>query len=169
MSKREKIILVVVFFAVMYGAYQIFLSSPIKTTSVDTEEETKLAKKLVKDLTGHLNKINTSGPENYIISKAEAKWVKDPFYKKKFPVIKKVKKEVPKDTLSTLQRSRFTYSGYIEMGEKRLAIINGMEYQTGEELKTGGWIVLSIYPTRVVIGIKGKQNKRIIHLVEELL
>ena len=163
MSKREKIILVFVFIAVMYGGYQIFLSSPIKTTSVDTEEETKLAKKLVKDLTGHLNKINTSGPENYIISKAETKWVKDPFYKKKFPVKK------TEDISSARQGISFTYSGYIEMEEKKIAIINGMEYQTGEELKTGGWIVLSIYPTRVVIGIKGKQNKRIIHLVEELL
>ena len=163
MSKREKIILAFVLIAVMYGGYQFLFPPPSKTTSVKTENEIKMANKLVKDMTTQIIKINTPGPENYIISKAETKWVKDPFYKKKFPVKK------TEDISSARQGISFTYSGYIEMEEKKIAIINGMEYQTGEELKTGGWIVLSIYPTRVVIGIKGKQNKRIIHLVEELL
>ena len=165
MSKREKIILVFVFIAVMYGGYQFFLPSLPKTTSVKTENEIKMANKLVKDITELLNKINIFGPENYIISRAETKWVKDPFYKKKFPIIK----ETPKNISSARQEISFTYSGYIEMGEKKIAIINGMEYQAGEESETGEWIVLGIYPTRVVIGIKGKPDKRIIHLVEDLL
>lgn len=164
MSKREKIILVFVFIAVMYAGYQFFLPSPSKTTSVKIENEIKMAKKLVKDITEHLNKANLSGLERYTISRAEAQWVKDPFYNKK----SLTKKETPKDTSSARQEISFTYSGYIEMGEKKIAIINGMEYQTGEELEVGEWIVRGIYPTKVVIGIKGKKEKRIIPLEEEI-
>ena len=164
MSKREKIILAFVFIAVMYGGYQFFLSSPSKTASVKTENEIKTAKKLVKDITEHLNKVRLSEAEKHTISRAEAQWVEDPFYNKK----RSTKKETPKDTSSARQKISFTYSGYIEIGEKRLAIINGMEYQTGEELEVGEWIVRGIYPTKVVIGIKGEKVKRTILLEEEI-
>ena len=163
MSKREKIILVFVFIAVIYGGYQFLLSSPSKTTTLKTENEIKTARKLVKDITEHLNKANLSETEKYIISKAETPWLKNPFYNKKRPT----KKEATKDT-SELQDISFTYTGYIEIGKKRLAIIYGMEYQTGEELEIGEWIVQGIYPTRVVIGIKGKKVKRVIPLEEEI-
>jgi len=162
MSKREKIILAFVFIAVIYGGYQFLFPPPSKTTSVKAENEIKMAKKLVKDITEHLNKANLSETERYTISRAEAQWLTDPFYNKKRPT----KKEASKDTSSARQKISFTYSGYIEIGEKRLAIINGMEYQTGEELEIGEWIVRGIYPTRVVIGIKGNKVKRTIPLEE---
>jgi hypothetical protein len=43
------------------------------------------------------------------------------------------------------------YNGFIELGSKRLAIINGQEYEAGDKLNPGGFTIKSILPTRVVI------------------
>ena len=43
------------------------------------------------------------------------------------------------------------YSGFLEVGSKRLAIINGMEYEAGDKLDPGGFTIKSILPTRVMI------------------
>jgi hypothetical protein len=53
------------------------------------------------------------------------------------------------------------YSGFLQMGQKRLAIINGMEYETGDRLEPGGFLLKSISPTRVVIAPRGKKSKSI--------
>ncbi|MBU0986869.1 MAG: hypothetical protein KKH68_06405, partial [Proteobacteria bacterium] len=53
------------------------------------------------------------------------------------------------------QEVSFTYSGYMETGNQRLAIINGMEYTVGEELEPGGYTVNSISANQVVIGVVG--------------
>ena len=47
--------------------------------------------------------------------------------------------------------SEIRYTGYVEMGNVRLAIINGNEYETGDRLEQGGYIVKSISPTRVML------------------
>jgi hypothetical protein len=43
-----------------------------------------------------------------------------------------------------------TYSGFLEIGAKRLAIINGMEYEAGDKLG-GGITITSVLPNKVII------------------
>jgi len=43
------------------------------------------------------------------------------------------------------------YSGYVELGSGRLAIVDGFEYQAGDTLEGGGYKVISIVPERVVL------------------
>jgi hypothetical protein len=45
----------------------------------------------------------------------------------------------------------FVYSGYLEVNQRRLAVINGMEYVVGEQLESGGYIVKSIDPEKVIL------------------
>jgi len=63
----------------------------------------------------------------------------------------------------------FSYSGYMEMGDRKIAIIDGMEYKTGEEIVPGGFVIRAIYPNKIVIGIKGKEEEITVPLVEEVL
>ena len=66
----------------------------------------------------------------------------------------------------------FTYSGYLEMVGVRIAIINGMEYETGDEIVGGPYVLRGIYPNRVVIGIKGvdgEKGKITVPIEEEIL
>jgi hypothetical protein len=44
-------------------------------------------------------------------------------------------------------------------GNKVLALINGMEYQVGEELESGGYVVLEIDPEKVVLQGKGRGGR----------
>ena len=51
----------------------------------------------------------------------------------------------------TARLPNLVYNGFIELGSKRLAIINGQEYEAGDKLSPGGFTIKSILPTRVVI------------------
>jgi hypothetical protein len=59
------------------------------------------------------------------------------------------------------------YTGFLRMGDKRLAIINGMEYEVGEILEPGGFTIRSISPSRVVIAPPGRKKKTLILPMEE--
>lgn len=163
MSTREKIVIIIMILAIAYAGYDFFLSSPPKTTSVDTERELELLNKLVTDVTQNLSKEDLSETDAYILARAEVDWVKDPFCKEKFI------SETPKSAAKVSHEITFNYSGFVEMAQKKMAIINGLEYETGEELELGGHIVRKIYPNKVVIEVREKKRKIIVPLVEEVL
>ena len=52
------------------------------------------------------------------------------------------------------------------MGAKNIAILNGLEYEEGEELEKSGFIIRKIFPEQVIIEIKGKQKEIAIPLEE---
>ena len=43
------------------------------------------------------------------------------------------------------------FTGYVELGALRLAIIDGYEYREGDELETGGFLVDEVKPTQVTL------------------
>jgi hypothetical protein len=59
------------------------------------------------------------------------------------------------------------YTGFLRMDDKRLAIINGMEYEVGDSLEPGGFVIRSISAGRVVIAPPGKKKKTITLPMEE--
>jgi hypothetical protein len=56
----------------------------------------------------------------------------------------------------------------MQMGDTRLAIINGAEYEAGDRLEPEGLIVRSISPNHVVIGSADRKNKTVILPMEEI-
>ena len=70
------------------------------------------------------------------------------------------------DRPDTVKPLDIIYTGYLEMGPKRLAIINGMEYESGESLAKGGHTVGLIYPDKVVIVTRDNNQKVAVPLVE---
>jgi hypothetical protein len=57
------------------------------------------------------------------------------------------------------------YTGYLMMGNRRFAVLDGSEYTIGEILQENGYEIVNIHPTHVTI--KGKQGNLIeIPLVE---
>lgn len=176
MTKREKVILVLMCLAVFYGAYALFFSSPPKGTSKSNGSSSNEINKLITELSVGLTKDGPTATDTYIIEKAESKWAKDPFFEKKISVVKekekakKVEAEVEAEPeAEVLPEVTFSYSGYMKMGDRKIAIIDGMEYQTGEEIGPGGFIIRAIYPNKIVVGIKGKEEEITVPLVEEVL
>ena len=64
-------------------------------------------------------------------------------------------------------RPNFSYTGFMQMGDKRFAIINGFEYAPGDQLQEGGYKVSSVTPSKVVIVSTDGSNRKFTFPLEE--
>ena len=154
MSKREKILVGLMILAIGYGIFIWFLSPPqpsaIPRGDTGQKSLNEFIIKVAEKTTGGLSKFQTN-----VLEKAETPWKRDPLIQiKPRPTVEEEKQE---PVLTT----KMIYTGFLQMGDKKLAIINGMEYETGDRLEPGGFLLQSISPTRVVIAPRGKKSKSI--------
>jgi hypothetical protein len=142
LEKRQIIILAVAALFCLYAAYELLIVGPaaksakLKAAAVQTES---VAAVNSTDLAGY----QVSAAEAYIVKKAETEWDKNPFWEKA-SYREFVGKEAGASTVSAV---KIIYSGYMESGRKKIAIINGVEYESGEALVTEGYVSQS----RVVV------------------
>jgi hypothetical protein len=155
MTKREKIIVGIMCLAILYGAYDLFVyrNKPRFSAPVQTVNPIAELKNFVAEVTQKLVSEKVSSEYNYMISKAGANWTKDPFILSLEPLKKRqTTEQVPQQQVAQPSRSGFIYTGYLELGQTKVAVINGMEYVVGESLDSNGLYVKSISPHHVVIG-----------------
>jgi len=163
MSKREKIILVLMGLAVLYGAFEYLWPSGESAAPGQREQSTEELSAYVTGIAASLPQTSASKTEKYAIASAAAKWTQDPFLQVRLP-----EKQEQVETEETLpaEESNLRYTGYIEMGSTKLAIINGKEYTPGEELELSGYVLLDIGASKVRIGRKGSNQTVAIPLEE---
>lgn len=147
--------------AILVGGYFTFFTSPSTTDIERGGKGLEDLNKFVADVVKNQNENNLSEADNYVIKLASSGWKGEPFVKPQLFV----KPEEPEEDdeeeeeIITAQQLKLIYSGYLEVIDKKLAIINGIEYEIGEKLDNGDYYVKKIFPNRVVIGIqKGKQE-----------
>jgi hypothetical protein len=158
MSKREKIIVGVMVFSILF-ALVYFLSPAITGQGAKPAEQYTGSEKIIQEIAAELKKVASSPSENYVIARAEAAWAKDPFYTKVQPVTAKAGPGGAQDIV---------YSGFVDMGEKKLAVINGSTYRVGDKLDFGSSFYLtSVEPSRVVIADRQNQRNIVIKLKDE--
>jgi hypothetical protein len=67
--------------------------------------------------------------------------------------------------------AEIVYSGYLKIGQKILAVINGVEYALGDELAEGGYLVQAIDKNSVLLertdGSTGRKFTKRVPLVED--
>ncbi len=167
MPRRQKLILLVMIVTMAYGVFELFFAPPSKKGLVDQGAESKALNKLIIEISETLAKESVTESDLYILSKAQAEWGGDPFLAS-VPANKPdaAKKQEPSEGD---EKVPFTYSGYVDMGKKKLAIINGVEYEIGEELRSAGYIVERIESTRVILKGKQKSERLIVPIREHLL
>jgi hypothetical protein len=162
MSNREKIIVALMVLSVSYGAYILFFSTPPKSKIVSSVGDRQL-EVLNTFITKVADKTKSglSKEQAYILQKAQAEWKQDPFVQLR-------PKKVEEDTgPAPVLDARVRYTGFLQMGDRRLAIISGMEYETGDRLESGGFIIRSIFPNRVMVSPPGKNKKLMILPMDE--
>ena len=146
MTNREKIIVGLAALALGYGALDLLLPranvAPVPQPQSLEGLNTFITK--VADAT----RVGTAEAGAIVIQKAEAAWKQDPFLEIQKARVAESTATRPKETA---RLSNLVYNGFIELGSKRLAIINGQEYEAGDKLNPGGFTIKSILPTRVVI------------------
>jgi hypothetical protein len=151
MTNREKIIVGLAVLSVIYGVYILFLASPSQPSF---EGKSAVTTKGLEAINAFITKVAEAAKEglseqdSYILEKAQTQWKKDPFIKieKENQVI--VKKA---ETEPSIPDATVSYTGYLEMGNARIAIIDGREYVVGELLERGGFKVRNISASRVVL------------------
>ena len=165
MSKREIIIVFAALVAIMYAVYSLFIASSSKQITNDTTMKKAEAVRSIANFSAILDKDALTKTDIYIITRSEAEWEKDPFLKTE--LAKELK--IPKQPVPLEEKISFTYSGYIEMGDKRMAIINDVEYETDDELELTGYIVERIDPLEVIISDIERQRKITVPIEPEAL
>ena len=146
MTNREKIIVSLAAVALAYGAIELLL--PRANVTPVTQPQSLEGLNAFVTKVADATRVGTAEASAIVIQKAEAAWKQDPFLE-----IQKAKAVKPQDkpTSETARLPNLVYNGFMELGSKRLAIINGQEYEAGDKLSPGGFTIKSILPTRVVI------------------
>jgi len=163
MSKREKIIVGLMVVAVAYGVYTLFLSTPPRPAATVSGAKELVTLNAFITKVAEKAKTGFSKKQAYILQKAQAAWKQDPLIK-----IRPQKTADEKESgESPKLKAGILYTGVLQMGERRLAIINGMEYEAGDKLEPGGFIIRNILPNHVVIVPPGKKQKTMILPMEE--
>jgi hypothetical protein len=161
MTKREKIILVLMALTVVYGFYALFIEPSSKVSQLATtasgsklDSVNAFISKIAAMTKGGLSQI-----DSYVIEHVPAKWTKDPLLNTSRDF--EFRAEKPQNDIDAKQLG-ITYSGFLQMGAKNLAIINGFEYEAGEKLLDSGHTVAQIDPNRVVLVLQGAQRRLIV-------
>jgi hypothetical protein len=154
MAKREKVLIVLMVAAIGFGAFEIFIrpavKAPVQERNMGREEATKLSTTISQTI----QKSELVEVERYFLQAAVSEWVKDPFYV--WPEPRYTDMAPGKETTEKPGESAksFVYSGYLEMGRTRIAVLNGIEYLAGEITQDEEFLVLNITPERVTLRSK---------------
>ncbi len=156
MSGREKIIVGLMIGSVIYGAYH-FWGQYRSKININV-----LTPKIIEDKIKPIREsdiVVLSEKEKYILNQASAVWTQDPFIAPvpRQRLAKKMLPPAPKD---------LKYSGYLRMGDRILAIIDGMEYQVGESLLKSPYLISDISPRQVIIALPDGINSTHIPILD---
>jgi hypothetical protein len=160
LNKRQIIILALMALAVIYGIYEIIFGSSAgnKVVTVNTSTSAINSNIAAVLLNSPLEKLDA-----YIVGRAEADWKNNPF------LDSHLYKEwlAREQTIDTSKiAAKIIYSGYVDSGKKKMAIINGMEYSEGEKLEIEGYILKNITPTKIRIENRNRGSELDITLQE---
>jgi hypothetical protein len=148
MTKREKIIVGIMVLTVGYGAIELLLprakTGPTAPAPQTTESLSVFISKVADAAKGAASESSA-----LIIQKAEAGWKQDPFMVVRKTPPPSAEARASKETARAIPN--LAYSGFLEIGPKRLAIINGMEYEAGDRVNPGAFSIKTILPNKVIM------------------
>ena len=161
LKKREIIILVIAALFILYAGYEYLIAGPA-SKKVKTSAESVNINTSSTGITKDLGKDKITDFDAYVIRRMEADWGKNPFWKKDLYKEWGNREGVAKSGVL----AKIIYSGYVDSGKNKMAIINGLEYRLGEELELEGYVLKQITPSSVLIFNKYTGNKEEIPLKE---
>ncbi|MFP3980039.1 MAG: hypothetical protein ACLFUY_01490 [Desulfobacterales bacterium] len=155
MGTREKILVGLMIVALIYGAFEMFISPGENGgQQQDSGPDIETARQMEQEINTRISQADLNAEQAYILEMAGRQWQRDPFYE--LPE----KADIPEGQPETEgEQGKLEYTGYLEIGKTKMAIINGVEYRTGESLEKGGGMVRSISPGRVVVESTDTEKK----------
>ena len=151
LTRQQIIILSIMSLVILFAIYDLFVASRSKSEPIDIGKKTSELEAFLTDITSRLPKGSLPAADAYVLRRAETEWAHDPFYERKSFRGWEKRREQAKTGGGVAQRVSFSYSGYLKVRDKNLAIINGVEYEAGDRLEIEGYVLKRIYPGKVVI------------------
>ena len=167
MTRREKIIVSIMAATVLLVVY-LYLGPVMTGSRLGVEKKPdasafEFAQKVIQKL----KEDTTLTKDLFTIRSAERKWEKDPFLKNDTMLSDTQQREVTDNATGTADtQMNLVYTGFLEVGTQRLAIINGIEYASGEAIDGQGHYVRRIDPHQVEIGKQHTPGVIILRLME---
>ena len=164
LKKREIIILAVAAVFVLYAGYEYLIAGPAsKKVKASASADSVKVDTFINEIINDLGKDKITDSDAYVISRIAADWGKNPFWKKDLYKAW-VNREGRAQGSGAL--AKIIYSGYVDSGKNKMAVINGFEYRIGDELEIEGYVLKQITPSKVLIFNKNTGNKEDIPLQE---
>jgi hypothetical protein len=170
MTNREKIIVGLMLLTVVYGVYTVFFEGKRSAEPLAAIGSAKELENLNSFITkiAEASKAGISEADKYIIDRAETEWKQDPLIS--VNLTNRPESEIQKSkevTQVSIPDLKVSYTGFMKMGDKTFAIINGVEYAAGDPLEQGDYMVRSITPSQVVIVSARDSKQRFVFQLEE--
>ena len=159
LNKRQIVILAIMGVAVLFAAYDFIIGQPA-AKKAKIEAKPVEIESFVKTITGDVVKGKIAGVDEYIIKKAEMEWTKNPFWPRS------EYREFAGNEAGGGLVAKIVYSGFVDAGRKKMAIINGFEYQPGDALDIEGYVLKSVTPSKIIITNRDTGSELIIFIQE---
>jgi len=141
-SRRELIILGLAGLAVIYLVFDLIIMPSYKPKKIETAQAQNIdIKTLLAEMSQYAKQVGSVDNILYTMSRADLAWPRDPFLYEDLASAASVEG----------QKTKFNYTGFVMLGSKRLAVINGIEYQIGESIAGVDFILKAINPNDVVL------------------
>ncbi len=148
MSLREKMIGFLCILSIVYGIYYFSMPYVSFGTSPKPVFGEPDLNEFVQKTTAAMIQGEETKKYQFVIEQINADW--------EYPFLER-KEGISQEDLKPADLP--LYTGYLMMGNRRFAVIDGSEYTIGEMLEENGYKVVSIHPTHVTI--KGKRDNLI--------
>lgn len=148
MGKREKILVALMVAAILYGGFELLLLGVGGRTNYEPPATTdpQVAAEMIRQVKKEMNDAALTPHQQYALEAAATNRPTDLFHV--LPEGRSIAPELPSTADEPVD---FRYTGYLEIGGKRLAIINGKEYAEGDALDRKGFVLKRATPESVVI------------------
>jgi len=164
LNKRQIIILVIMGIVVVYGAYEFTFGSSARKAGTEIKSNSAEISSFVSGLTSELAKDLSAGTDAYIISRAEAEWQKNPFLERSLYKVWTAREGAAAG--KNIAAVKIIYSGYVDSGKKKMAIVNGVEYSVGEKLEIEGYVLKKITNSNIVVSNRNTGSEVEVHIQE---
>ena len=159
LKKREIVIVVIAALFVLYAVYVYLIAGKLPGKKIQPATTTAKVESVTAGMINELDKIKLSDFDKYIIKQTAVDWGKSPFLDRNL-----YRAWLAKD--GGAGSFKIMYSGYVDAGKHKMAVINNVEYRIGEELKEEGYILKHITPQKVTIYDKRAGNNLEIFIQE---
>jgi len=155
---RKNIIIILMLLTVAGGAFDTFLRDKTKPQEITENPLVRFITEITEDFLEGI-----SEKDKYTIKRIAEGWQQDPLTS---IVLKDQPKQPPKKKI-VIPDPNVSYTGFMRLSDIKFAIINGMEYTSGDQLAQGRYVVGDITPSQVVIVSTRHSKQEYVFLLEE--